>query len=64
MQIKRVGVRSERTNAGKIRNAAKTKISGSREAERTLDEKYLWEVILLYAGESFKPIQGFRSLMK
>ena len=24
----------------------------------TLDEKYLWEVILLYAGE------GFRSLMK
>ena len=29
-----VGVRSERTNAGKIRNAAKTKISGSREAER------------------------------
>ena len=34
VQIKRVGVRSERTNAGKIRNAAKTKISGSREAER------------------------------
>ena len=24
----------------------------------TLDEKYLWEVILLYAGESFKTYTG------
>ena len=35
---------------------------GSREVERntgeTLDEKYLWEVILLYAGESFKTYTG------
>ena len=25
---------------------------------KTLDEKYLWEVILLYAGESFKTYTG------
>ena len=28
----------------------------------TLDEKYLWEVILLYAGESFKTYTGLGSL--
>lgn len=50
-------MRSKRTNAGKIRNAAKTKISGSREAERNTGW-YLWEVILLYAGESFKTYTG------
>lgn len=51
-------MRSKGRNAGKIRDAAKTRISGSREAEKTLDEKYLWEVILLYAGESFKTYTG------
>lgn len=34
VQIERAGVRSKGRNAGKIRDAAKTRISGSREAER------------------------------
>jgi len=34
VQIERVGVRSKGRNAAKIRDAAKTRISGSREAER------------------------------
>lgn len=53
-------MRSKGRNAGKSRKA--TKMPGSREVERntgeTLDEKYLWEVILLYAGESFKTYTG------
>ena len=53
-------MKSKGRNAGKSRKA--TKMPGSREVERntgeTLDEKYLWEVILLYAGESFKTYTG------
>ena len=58
-------MRSERTNAGKIRNAAKTKISGSREAERNTGREvsvggYFYSMQVRVS----KPIQGFRSLMK
>lgn len=51
-------MRSKGRNAGKIRDAAKTRISGSREAEKNTGREVSVEVILLYAGESFKTYTG------
>ena len=51
-------MRSKGRNAGKIRDAAKTRISGSREAERNTGREVSVGGYFTLAGESFKTYTG------